>query len=92
MANRHFGKLADVWKHGVLVEVLGRESPSRYAETHAGSAAYPMVADDGRRFGVLRFLAKACEYPVLAGSRYRERLVRSSAASRWCTRDRRCWR
>jgi hypothetical protein len=41
MANRHFGKLADVWKHAALVEVLEREPPSRYAETR--------VADSGTR-------------------------------------------
>jgi hypothetical protein len=33
MANHYFGKLADVWKHVVLLEVLNREPPSRYAET-----------------------------------------------------------
>jgi hypothetical protein len=70
MANRHFGKLADVWKHGVLLEVLGRQPPTRYAETHAGSAAYPMVADPERRFGVLRLLAVADDFPALAGSPY----------------------
>lgn len=32
MANRHFGNIGDVWKHLALVEVLGRESPSWYAE------------------------------------------------------------
>lgn len=39
MANRHFGKFADAWKHLVLGEVLVATSPARYAETHAGSAA-----------------------------------------------------
>jgi 23S rRNA A2030 N6-methylase RlmJ len=56
MANRHFGKFADVWKHMVLDEVLVASKPARYAETHAGSAAYPMVHDRERRFGVLGFL------------------------------------
>ena len=48
MANRHFGSIADVWKHAVLVEVLEREPPAHYAETHAGSGAYPL-AHDGER-------------------------------------------
>lgn len=56
MANRHFGKFADVWKHLVVDEVLALTRPARYAETHAGSAAYPMVQDAERRFGVLGFL------------------------------------
>jgi Ribosomal RNA large subunit methyltransferase D, RlmJ len=70
MANPHFGKLADVWKHAVLTEVIGREAPRRYAETHAGSAAYPMVHDGEREFGILRFLEVAPGSPVLARSRY----------------------
>lgn len=56
MANHHFGKFADVWKHLVLDEVLTATKPARYAETHAGSADYPMVHDEERRFGVLGFL------------------------------------
>src|SRR6516162_8570381 len=40
MANQHFGNIGDVWKHVVLAEVLEREPPAWYAETHAGSAAY----------------------------------------------------
>ena len=57
MANHHFGKFADVWKHLVLDEVLVAAKPARYAETHAGSAAYPMQSDDERRYGILGFLS-----------------------------------
>jgi 23S rRNA A2030 N6-methylase RlmJ len=71
MANRHFGNIADVWKHAALVEVLEREPPSWYAETHAGSGAYAVVNDRGRRFGILHFLEVAPRFPVLARSRYR---------------------
>lgn len=56
MANHHFGKFADVWKHLVVNEVLADAKPKRYAETHAGSAAYTMVSDAERRYGVLGFL------------------------------------
>jgi 23S rRNA A2030 N6-methylase RlmJ len=70
MANRHFGKIADVWKHAALMEAIGRVAPGRYAETHAGSAAYPMVRDSEREFGILRFLDVAQEHPVLADSWY----------------------
>ena len=71
MANPHFGKLADVWKHAALVEVLEREPPGWYAETHAGSGAYPVVPDAEREFGILRFLEVAPRFAVLARSRYR---------------------
>jgi 23S rRNA A2030 N6-methylase RlmJ len=71
MANRHFGKLSDVWKHAALAEVLERERPRRYAETHAGSGAYPIVRDGERKFGILRFLKAAADSEVLARSRYR---------------------
>jgi 23S rRNA A2030 N6-methylase RlmJ len=70
MANRHFGKFADVWKHLSLMEVLAREQPVRYAETHAGSAAYALVDDAERRFGVRHFVDAACRHPALAQSRY----------------------
>jgi 23S rRNA A2030 N6-methylase RlmJ len=56
MANRHFGKFADVWKHLIVDEVLENARPARYAETHAGSAAYAVVHDAERQYGVLGFL------------------------------------
>ena len=58
MANSHFGNLGDVWKHLVLAAVLEREPPRWYAETHAGSAAYPLNRDPQREFGIWRFLAE----------------------------------
>lgn len=70
MANRHFAKAADVWKHLVLCELLALEQPARYAETHAGCAAYPMTDDAERRFGVLRFLDVARSMPILAATPY----------------------
>ena len=71
MANPHFGKIADVWKHAALAEVLEREPPGWYAETHAGSGAYAIVRDQEREFGILRFLAVAPRFAALARSRYR---------------------
>lgn len=67
MANHHFGKFADVWKHLVLNEVLAGEKPERYAETHAGSAAYPVIDDAERRYGVLGFLSSS-ESELLAAT------------------------
>lgn len=69
MANHHFGKFADVWKHLVLDEVLAVVKPAKYVETHAGSAAYPMVEDEERRYGVLGFLSRLTS-PELASARY----------------------
>jgi len=71
MANRHFGNIGDVWKHVVLAEVLEREPPAWYAETHAGSGAYPVVHSGGREYGFLHFLEVAPRFPVLARSPYR---------------------
>jgi 23S rRNA A2030 N6-methylase RlmJ len=71
MANPHFGKISDVWKHAALAEVLEREPPGWYAETHAGSGAYAIVHDREREFGILRFLEVAPRFAVLARSRYR---------------------
>jgi hypothetical protein len=74
MANRHFGKVADVWKHLPLVEILAVDQPTKYGETHAGSAGYRLVDDSERRFGVMRFLNASAESPQLAECRYRAHL------------------
>lgn len=76
VANRHFGKLADVWKHLALCEVLAHERPSVYAETHAGSAAYALIDDAERRYGVQRFRSVSAHDPVLADSHYAGHLDR----------------
>ena len=50
--NHHAGRLGDVWKHLVLAEVVRADRPDRYAETHAGHAVNPLVADAERRYGI----------------------------------------
>jgi 23S rRNA (adenine2030-N6)-methyltransferase len=82
MANHHFGKFGDVWKHLVLAEVLALERPSCYAETHAGSGSYAMVDDPERRFGVLHFLDVADATASLRNSRYRALLSQFGDARR----------
>lgn len=72
VASRHFGKFADVWKHLTLLEVLAHEHPVGSAETHAGSAVYPMVDDAERGFGVRHFVEAAVHQQELAQSRYLE--------------------
>lgn len=75
MANRHFGKLADVWKHLVLAEVLRVDRPRQLCDTHAGNACYAMTADAERRYGVLGFMAAATDDDVLNRSAYFRLLV-----------------
>jgi hypothetical protein len=66
MANHHFGKFPDVWKHLVVNEVLTDAKPKRYAETHAGSAAYHLVNDAERQYGVLGFLEWSGSQPLVS--------------------------
>lgn len=70
VANRHFAKLGDVWKHLPLVQILAIDRPDEYWESHAGSAVYPMVDDAERRYGIGRFAEAAPGFPALASSRY----------------------
>ena len=44
MANQHYGKIGDVWKHLPLAEILGMLKPTEYWESHAGSTRYPLSA------------------------------------------------
>lgn len=59
MANLHFARIGDVWKHGPLVEVLTTMRPEVYAETHAGSASYPLTPSPERSYGVYHLLQAA---------------------------------
>ncbi len=70
MANRHFAKLADVWKHLPLTEILSIDRPRRYWESHAGSGAYALSPDAERRYGAVTFVDKAPTTTALASSRY----------------------
>lgn len=81
MANRHFGKLADVWKHLVLAEVVAAERPASFYDTHAGHAVYAMTTDAERRYGVLGFLDLAPGDPTLATSSYLRLLERHTHGS-----------
>ena len=56
MANVHYAKLGDVWKHLPLAEVLRIEAPRRYLESHAGSSSYPLSPSAERDYGVLYFV------------------------------------
>jgi 23S rRNA (adenine2030-N6)-methyltransferase len=70
MANRHFGKLGDVWKHLILAEILQNNPPSQYWETHAGSAYYDLSRDSTRQHGVIQFIKRAGNFPQLSKCAY----------------------
>ncbi|MDD5596396.1 MAG: 23S rRNA (adenine(2030)-N(6))-methyltransferase RlmJ [Victivallaceae bacterium] len=59
MANRHFSKLGDVWKHLIFAEILQNNPPAQYWETHAGSAYYDLITDSTRQHGVIQFIKRA---------------------------------
>jgi hypothetical protein len=58
-----------------LVAVLAAERPQHYWESHAGNATYEMVDDAERRFGALRFVEVAPQFPLLAASGYAHHLA-----------------
>lgn len=75
MANQHYGRIGDVWKHLPLAEILRIERPAEYWESHAGSARYPLTHSWQRDYGVFHFLSRAAESQPLNGSRYRDVLA-----------------
>jgi 23S rRNA A2030 N6-methylase RlmJ len=74
MANVHYARIGDVWKHLPLAEVLRIERPSRYWESHAGSSSYPLTRSPERDYGVFLFLERAVRSSALEGSAYRRLL------------------
>jgi 23S rRNA A2030 N6-methylase RlmJ len=86
MANKHFGNLADVFKHIALAEILGTLRPAEYWESHAGAAYYPeseSVADipAERQHGVHAFTRMATDFAALRLSSYHRILSGLYAAS-----------
>lgn len=78
MANRHFGRIGDVWKHLPLAEILLLERPRRYWETHAGSASYPLTSSTERNYGVYYFWDQSRASPDLVSCRYWQALAHSA--------------
>jgi len=75
MANHHYGRIGDIWKHLPLAEILSIEKPAEYWESHAGSARYPLTHSWQRDYGVFYFLSHAAESEALSASNYRKLLV-----------------
>jgi 23S rRNA A2030 N6-methylase RlmJ len=76
MANQHYGRIGDVWKHRPLAEVLAIHRPAEYWESHAGSTRYLLTPSWERDFGVFHFLVGSKQSPLLGASRYRQLLSR----------------
>ena len=70
MANQHFGKIGDIWKHLPLATILSRLRPRFYWETHAGSATYELTHSWERDFGVFHFLDRAGAVKATRDSAY----------------------
>jgi len=76
MANLHYARIGDVWKHLTLAEVLSIERPGRYWESHAGSSTYPLIRSPERDYGAFAFLERAARSPGLEESSYGRLLAR----------------
>jgi 23S rRNA (adenine2030-N6)-methyltransferase len=74
MANVHYARIGDVWKHLPLAEVLAIERPASYWESHAGSSTYPLTRSPERDYGAFLFLERAVRSKALKGSAYRQLL------------------
>jgi 23S rRNA (adenine2030-N6)-methyltransferase len=74
MANVHYARIGDVWKHLPLAEVLAIERPGSYWESHAGSSSYPLTRSPERDYGAFLFLERAVRSKALKGSAYRQLL------------------
>ncbi len=81
MANRHFGRIGDIWKHLPLAEILNIERPRRYWESHAGSARYPLTHSVERDYGIFHFFNHTSEHPSLCNSVYWAALTKMAVAA-----------
>jgi 23S rRNA (adenine2030-N6)-methyltransferase len=78
MANRHYGKIGDVWKHLILAELLQSEAPAEYWESHAGAADYALTHSVARDYGAYYFFRNAQRSERLQRTPY-FRILRSLA-------------
>jgi 23S rRNA A2030 N6-methylase RlmJ len=74
MANVHYGKIGDIWKHLPLAEILASEPPSRYWESHAGSSHYALTHSPERDYGVYFFAHHARQSEILNQAVYTQLL------------------
>ncbi len=70
MANIHYGKIGDIWKHLPLAEILTIEAPTKYWESHAGSSHYALTHSPERDYGIFYFAHAASHSEILTHSVY----------------------
>ena len=70
MANQHYGRIGDVWKHLPLAEILAIHRPTEYWKSHAGSTHYPLTRSWQRDFVIFHSLAGSKQSALLGASRY----------------------
>jgi 23S rRNA A2030 N6-methylase RlmJ len=80
MANTYAANFGDVVKHAVLCEVLVRERPRRYLESHGGRLDYALGDIDPGPGGVWDFLELGSGVGLLDGSEY-GRLIAGAAGT-----------
>jgi 23S rRNA A2030 N6-methylase RlmJ len=81
MANTYAANFGDVAKHTVLCEVLVREQPTRYLESHGGRLDYDLAEVEPGPGGVWDFLERSADFDALDSSAY-ARIVREVAGQR----------
>lgn len=80
VANIYAANFGDVVKHAVLCEVVVREKPPRYLESHGGRLVYEVASLEPGPGGVWDFLELAVDHD-LSGSAYAG-LIRRNAGTR----------
>jgi 23S rRNA (adenine2030-N6)-methyltransferase len=78
VANTYAANFGDVVKHAVLCEVIVRERPRRYLESHGGRLNYALADLVPGPGGVWDFLEVASDHDVLNNSAYAEALRREA--------------
>ncbi len=70
MANIYAADFGDVVKHAVLCEVLVREQPARYLESHGGRLDYDLADVEPSPGGIWDFIELSVEFDSLAASTF----------------------
>jgi len=79
VANRHYAKIGDVWKHLALAQLLQTQAPAAYWESHAGAADYALTHSLARDYGAYYFFDNAQRSEGLLRTPYYE-ILRSLAS------------
>lgn len=78
----HYGKLADVFKHLVLCEVLNNEMPTVYIDTNSANAVYQLEHTQEKDYGIYHFVQNASANDQLKSSLYHK--LESDAVQKGC--------